>query len=157
MRSTIVVMGFLAAVGCSDRASSPPSPLAAAARADGCRKAELGCPRPIFAVRELDPALAYYRDQLGFRIDWKYGEPPDFASVTRSHTTIFLCHQCQGTPGTGWLWVFARDVDKLHRDLVAKGARVVMPPTDMPWGTREMHVSDRDGNVVRFGGEPGRD
>ena len=151
------MMGLLAAVGCKDAAAPPPSPLVAAARANDCDQAELGCPRPIFAVRELAPALAYYRDQLGFRIDWQYGEPPDFASVTRSQTTLFLCLQCQGTPAAGWLWVFARDVDTLHRELVANGARIVMPPTDMPWGMRELHVSDRDGNVLRFGGAAERD
>jgi len=155
MRTTLLMIGFLAVVGCKDAAAPPPSPLAAAMRASHC-DAELGCPRPIFAVSELEPALAYYRDQLGFRIDWKYGDPPDFASVTRSQTTLFLCEQCQGTAGSGWLWVFARDVDKLHRELVAARASVAMPPTDMPWGVREMHVRDRDGNVLRFASEISR-
>jgi uncharacterized glyoxalase superfamily protein PhnB len=43
------------------------------------------------------------------------------------------------------------DVDKYHAQIKAKGARVRMPPTDMPWRLREMHVSDVDGNVLRFG------
>jgi uncharacterized glyoxalase superfamily protein PhnB len=34
---------------------------------------------------------------------------------------------------------------------VKRGARIKMPPTDMPWGVREMKVADRDGNVLRFG------
>src|SRR5690349_5528551 len=138
----MMTIAVLALVGCKEASRPPPGPLAAAMRARECQQAELGCPRPIFAVRALAPALAYYRDQLGFRVDWEYGDPPDFASVTRSQTTIFLCVGCQGTPGAGWLWVHARNVDELHRQLVARGAKVVMPPTDMPWGARELHVSD---------------
>ena len=50
-----------------------------------------------------------------------------------------------------WVMLFTRDVDKLHQELRDKGALIRMPPTDMPWGLREMHVSDLDGNVLRFG------
>jgi len=30
-------------------------------------------------------------------------------------------------------------------------AIIRQPPTNMPWGMREMQVSDPDGNVIRFG------
>lgn len=117
-----------------------------------CRDSELGCPRPIFAVSNLRHSLAYYRDQLGFKIDWEYGEPADFASVSRSDTTIFLGQMAGRAPGA--LWVFAKHVDALHTELKRRGARIEMPPTDMPWGSREMHVRDRDNNLIRFAGPP---
>jgi uncharacterized glyoxalase superfamily protein PhnB len=138
MRASTIAL-VLALVGCSD---GKPREFPFAQTVARCHDAEVGCPRPIFAVRELKGALAYYRDRLGFTIDWEYGEPADFASVTRGDATIFWCLQCQGTPSAGWLWVFARDVDKLHREIVSKGAKVRMPPTNMPWGAREMHVED---------------
>ena len=50
-----------------------------------------------------------------------------------------------------WVMLFTRDADKLHHELRDKGALIRMPPTDMPWGLGEMHVSDLDGNVLRFG------
>lgn len=115
-----------------------------------CGHHEMGCPRPILAVANLRDSLAYYRDQLGFKVDWEWGEPADFASVTRSGTTIFLGESHHGD--RGGLWVFARDVDKLHAELKQRGARIEMAPTNMPWGSREMHVRDRDGNLLRFGG-----
>ena len=49
------------------------------------------------------------------------------------------------------MMVFARDVDALHKELSRRGARIRMPPKDMPWGIRELHVADPDGNVIRFG------
>ncbi len=70
---------------------------------------------------------------------------------TSSVSQIFLCKQCQGHPGA-WAMVFARDLEHLHEEFVKNDALVTMPPTDMPWGVREMHVADPDGNVIRFGG-----
>lgn len=40
------------------------------------------------------------------------------------------------------------DVDRVHRDLVARGAEVVMAPTTMPWGNRSLVVRDPDGTLV---------
>lgn len=41
------------------------------------------------------------------------------------------------------------DVDRLHEEYVASGADVD-PPTDFPWGAREMKVRDPSGNVIRM-------
>lgn len=112
--------------------------------------AELGCPRPILNVSHLADAQRYYRDALGFEIDWEHGEPADFASVSRGNATVFMCEGCQGTPGA-WMMVFARDVDALHEEFIRRGAKIRMAPKTMPWGIRELHVSDPDGNVLRFG------
>lgn len=138
----------LAACGKHDRPA--PTPIAEAARACLQHDAEISCPRPILTVADLSASTRYYRDKLGFRLDWEYGEPPDFASVSRGDGVLFMCQGCQGHPGA-WTMLFARDVDKLHDELAKRGAIIRMPPTEMPWGLREMHVSDPDGNVLRFG------
>ena len=110
---------------------------------------ELSCPRPILNVHNLVAAEDYYRNALGFDVDWEDGDPPDFASVSRAEATIFMCEGCQGNPGS-WMMIFARDVNALHTELSRRGAQIRMPPKDMPWGLRELHVSDPDGNVIRF-------
>lgn len=132
-------------VGCS----SEPTSLREAAHASH-EEAELSAAVPILNVADLQRSFRYYRDDLGFTVDWEHGDPPDFGSVSRGDTTIFLCEGCQGTPG-GWMMVFARDVDALHDEFSGAGAKIRMPPKDMAWGIREMHVSDLDGNVIRFG------
>ena len=63
---------------------------------------------------------------------------------------IFMCQGCQAPRGA-WTMVFASNIDRLHEELVGRKAIIKMPPTDMPWGLREMHVADPDGNVIRFG------
>jgi catechol 2,3-dioxygenase-like lactoylglutathione lyase family enzyme len=125
------------------------SPLLEAAKACA-HEGELSCPRPIINVRSLRASQAYYRDVLGFNVDWDYGDPPDFGSVSRGHGVIFMCQGCQGTPGS-WIMMFTPDVDKLHEEFRRKKAIIRMAPTDMPWGVREMHVADPDGNVLRLG------
>lgn len=114
------------------------------------RDAELGCPHPIFRVASLRDAQRYYRDALGFKLEWDHGEPPDFAAISRANARLFLSEGSQGLGGA-WIMVFARDVDRLHSELKDRGALIKMPPTDMPWHMREMHVADPDGNVIRFG------
>jgi len=140
----LVMVWAVGAAGCKD--SDKESPLAELARA--CHDSELSCPRPILGVKDLASALRYYRDVLGFKVDWTWGEPPDFGSVSRGHTTIFLA---QGGGGGSWLMSFTPDVDKLYEEIKAKGAIIKMPPTNMPWHVREMQVEDPDRNVIRIG------
>lgn len=144
MVRALLVCLVVAAVGCK---AARRSPLAEAARA--CHEDELSCARPIFPVRDLPRSLAYYRDVLGFEVDWVYGEPPDFASVSRGKGVLFLGVD-DATPGS-WVMFFTRDVDALHREIAGRGAIVRMAPRDMPWGVREMQVADPDGNIMRFG------
>lgn len=131
--------------------SSEPAEHRLAAEAKRCAQgAELECARPIFTVDDLKASERYFEDKLGFKLDWEDGKPPDFASLTRSHLTVFLCERCQGTRGA-WMYSVVRDVDKLHADLKQRGAIIARPPKDEPWGMREMHVADPDGNTIRFG------
>ena len=148
MRFAIALSLVFCVTGCK-RSSERADALIETARA--CAKhGDLSCPRPILTVRNLHASQRYYRDALGFHIDWEHGDPPDFGSVTRGESTLFMCQGCQGSPGS-WMWIFAPDVDRLHDELVRRGAIIKLKPTNMPWGVREMHVADPDGNVLRFG------
>jgi uncharacterized glyoxalase superfamily protein PhnB len=46
------------------------------------------------------------------------------------------------------IWV--DDVDAVHRVCLERGIEVTFPPTDEPWGVREMHVRHPDGHVFRI-------
>jgi predicted enzyme related to lactoylglutathione lyase len=43
------------------------------------------------------------------------------------------------------LWLQVRDVDAVGHELEEAGVDIVEPPTDKPWGLREMRVRDPDG------------
>jgi catechol 2,3-dioxygenase-like lactoylglutathione lyase family enzyme len=104
---------------------------------------------PILRVADFDASVAYYTEQLGFTLEWAVG---NFGSVGRDHTSLMLCEGSQGHPGT-WLWVGVRDADAVHDEFVRRGARIRHPPTNYPWHSREVHVFDLDGHVLRFGSE----
>jgi catechol 2,3-dioxygenase-like lactoylglutathione lyase family enzyme len=150
MRITWLAIGCLALglAGCK-RTGERNDPLVETAKACS-RHGDLSCPRPILHVRNLRASQRYYRDALGFKIDWEYGDPPDFGSVSRGDAALFMCQGCQGNPGS-WMIIFTPNVDRLHREIADKGAIIKLPPTNMPWGMREMQVADPDGNVIRFG------
>jgi uncharacterized glyoxalase superfamily protein PhnB len=63
-----------------------------------------------------------------------------------------LCEGDQGRAGT-WVYVGVSDADALHDELRARGAVVRHPPTNYPWGARELQVADPDGHVLRLGAE----
>jgi uncharacterized glyoxalase superfamily protein PhnB len=119
--------------------------------------------RSILNVANVADSLRHYRDVLGFKVSWAWTEqagfaatsaPPTVAEVMRGHVVIMLAQQEQGGPGT-WLYLdleSAAEVDQLHAEYAAAGARIVEPPSDRPWGVREMRVHDLDGHTFRIGG-----
>jgi catechol 2,3-dioxygenase-like lactoylglutathione lyase family enzyme len=52
-------------------------------------------------------------------------------------------------PG-GVVFLIVEDVDMLHTELLAKGVKIDLAPTNQTWGNREMYVRDPDGNSIRF-------
>jgi catechol 2,3-dioxygenase-like lactoylglutathione lyase family enzyme len=143
-----LLLAFVVIAGCK-REAKPAEPVAELARACS-QHGDLACPRAILYVTDLAASQRYYHDKLGFKIDWTYGDPPDFGAVSRGDTQLFMCQRCQGHPGA-WLWILTPDVDRLYDELVRRGAIIKEPPSDRPWGTREMRVADLDGNTIRIG------
>jgi catechol 2,3-dioxygenase-like lactoylglutathione lyase family enzyme len=108
-----------------------------------------GAAAPILRVADLPVSIAYYRNALGFALDWEH---PSIASVSRDRCCIFLSTGGQGEPVT-WCWIGVNDVRTLHDELAARGARIRQAPTNFPWAL-EIQVEDLDRNVLRLGSEP---
>lgn len=51
-------------------------------------------------------------------------------------------------PGEPALYFFVKDVDRAHRDLLAKGLEFQQAPADMPWGHRVAVCKDPEGRMV---------
>ena len=123
---------------------------------------------PILNVSDFAASVAWF-ERLGWRRGFEWGEPTSFGSVLSGQCEIFLCQGGQGGRGrsavpatfgpdgdeTGdrgvWMQLWVEDVDALHRHCGAEGIEVAWPPTDMPWGVREMHVRHPDGHIFRIG------
>jgi uncharacterized glyoxalase superfamily protein PhnB len=113
---------------------------------------------PVFVVRDVMKAVAYFRDVLGFHTEFLYGEPTSYAGVERDHVLIHLqaAHQSKRQPGQAAINVFVADVDALYRELKDRGARLLNEPRDYPYGMRDFNVADLDGNDLCFGMESKR-
>ena len=106
--------------------------------------------QPILRVENMETALRFYVDLLGFEnAAWGTRE---FTGVSRDAALIYLCEGKQGRGGA-WVWVGVEDAQQLHQEYKARGVPILMPPTSFPWAL-EMQVEDPDGNVLRLGSEP---
>ncbi len=124
---------------------------------------------PILNVSDLASTFAWF-EKWGWKKLWDWGTPPTFGAVgSGKEACIFLCKGAQGGRGRGentttfqiegdeqgdkgvWMSVWVDDVDAMHKHCVAAGMEITFPPTDMPWGVREMHLRHPDGHVFRVG------
>jgi len=109
----------------------------------------LGRTTPILRVVDMDRALRFYSDALGFHTHW--GDSL-FASIGRDQAVLMLTAGDQGA-GRAWAYIGLADVDVLHTELLGRGTAIRHGPCNYPWGAREMQVADPDGNVLRFGSD----
>ena len=110
---------------------------------------------PVLVVQDVLKSVAHYRDALGFRQEFIYGEPTFYAGVERDGVLIHLqaARMTKRQPGHGAVNVFVTDVDALYEELKSRGARTLSEPKDYPYGMRDFEVSDLDGNQLSFGME----
>ena len=114
---------------------------------------EFGGVTPVLRVREMAASLDYYTRVLGFKVNFVYDD--FFASISRGRCNIFLSVGDQGNSGS-WMWIDGKNVEALHEEYRATGAKIRHPPTNYPWAL-EMQVEDPDGNILRFGSDPKKD
>ena len=53
---------------------------------------------PVFAVRDLDEAIDYYCEKLGFSVTWTWGDPMSRAGVSLNAVEIQLDPAEMGAP-----------------------------------------------------------
>jgi catechol 2,3-dioxygenase-like lactoylglutathione lyase family enzyme len=111
---------------------------------------------PQFLVDNLDRAIAYYCDQLGFELDFKYQS--FYASVSRDGFAIHLKdapklpvereHRKQNEHIDAYISVSG--IRGLFSELETRGARVIKPLEERPWACLDFYVEDPDGYILCF-------
>lgn len=113
----------------------------------------LSAAMPVLPVDDLDAALRYYRESLGFAVSWTHGEPPYYGVVSRDGATIHLSEREDTrtpiVPVT--VYVVVRDVDALYDEYHARGLDIFDPPQDQDYRMREFDVRDESGHYLTFG------
>ena len=122
---------------------------------------------PILNVSNIEESFTWF-EKLGWEKGWDWGDPPVFGAVCSGDCEIFLCQNGQGGRGKGsgkstfgpdgdessdkgsWMSIWVANVDDIFAVCKREALEIAFPPTDMPWGARELHVRHPDGHVFRI-------
>jgi len=135
--------------------SPPPSPSPLA------EHHQLHGAQPVLPVPDVVAAADWFIRILGFEIDFFLGDPVSYGRVKlgtdgRWGDAVYI-HLQHGDDSTV-LCSKTRlhvgyDIDGLHAHLLAEGATVLAPPTDQPWGLRELTLQAPGGHLLVLGAE----
>lgn len=103
---------------------------------------------PELPFDDVAAAVAYYRDVLGFRINY---QQHDLGVMDRDRITVLLIARTERHKGIGSAYIYVEDADALYAELRARGAGIQGEPVSHPWGLRDFHVLDIEGNWITFG------
>ena len=112
---------------------------------------------PFMHVANIEQAIAFFRDTLGFKVLYRKDE---YAYVHRETVGFRLLEQTDdeaAPPGTRRFayYIDVHDVDGLYAELKPKldalPKRDVYGPVDQTYGQRELLVLAPDGNLIAFG------
>ena len=108
---------------------------------------------PVFRMVDVDKAIAFYVDWLGFSWDWEHRHAdgfPLFAGLSLGDMHLHLTeHHGDCAPG-GLAMFFIHGIEEYHAELMAKRYAFNRPGLDdMPWG-RQVCTIDPFHNKVHF-------
>ncbi|HKW74512.1 MAG TPA: glyoxalase superfamily protein [Terriglobales bacterium] len=111
---------------------------------------------PQFLVDDLERAIGYYCDKLGFELDFKYED--FYAAVKRDGFAIHLKCAPKSRADREYrkqnehldAYISVAGIRDLFREMEMSGARVMGPLEQRPWACVDFYVGDPDGNVLCF-------
>ncbi len=111
---------------------------------------------PQFLVDDLDRAIAFYRDRLGFELDFTYQS--FYAGVSRDGCAIHLKHAAKVAAERVHrkenehldAYIAVSGVRGLFDELRMRGADVIRPLEERPWACVDFHVEDPEGYILCF-------
>jgi catechol 2,3-dioxygenase-like lactoylglutathione lyase family enzyme len=113
---------------------------------------------PVLFVRDVTASAEFYRDKLGFTIEFVHGAPPFYGAVSRGAALLHLKFVDDLVFGPGRVeeedlimaFVPIDNIKALHAEYRATGVPFSQEPTKQAWGGTDFHVKDPDGNRIAF-------
>jgi len=125
---------------------------------------EIGGISPLFIVKNVPAALAFYRDRLGFEITFEGPEPADvFFGIVRRGAAMIMVKAVGVDPVPNYTrdvkqgiarwdaYVYVPDPDALAAEFSSRGVAFFEPLKDTHDGLRGFELQDADGYVLFFG------
>lgn len=111
---------------------------------------------PQVLVDDLDRAIAYYCNKLGFQLEFTYQS--FYASVTRDGFAIHLKCAPKSAVDREYrkqnehldAYISVSGIRGLFSELETRGAQVIRPLEQQPWACLDFYVEDPDGNILCF-------
>jgi predicted enzyme related to lactoylglutathione lyase len=110
---------------------------------------------PLLLVADLDRSMAFYGEQLGFAIDFRYED--FYAGMVKGGFTIhFKCGEPNPRGGQGGgkseeldLVFSVSAISELYDAMKVGPVTIIQPLREMPYGW-EFYISDPDGYIISF-------
>lgn len=118
--------------------------------------ADLTKVQSVLAVKDLSKSIAFYRDKLGFTLDF---EIEGWAWLSRGAFSLMLGHCPDEVPAREtknhslFAYVSVDAVDDLYGEFKERGVDSIGEIADKPWGMREFVATTNDGHRILFGQE----
>jgi catechol 2,3-dioxygenase-like lactoylglutathione lyase family enzyme len=119
---------------------------------------------PLFIVKNVPAALAFYRDRLGFEVTFQGPEPDDiFFGIVRRDAAMLMFKAVGVEPVPNYTrdvkqgiarwdaYVHVPDPDALAAEFVSRQVKFSEPLQDTGDGLRGFELKDADGYVLFFG------
>ncbi len=109
---------------------------------------------PVLQVTDVTRSIDFYCQKLGFKLNGKWGDGPDFAIIGRGGITIALDRSRDGAPvpvNQYWAaYVYTDDADALHREFTDNDVDIPRGIEDTFYRMRDFDVRDPDGHLIAF-------
>jgi len=113
---------------------------------------------PVIFVASVEASAEFFRDRLGFSIDFLHGEPPFYGSISRDGACVHLkfVHEpvlvigSHDRDGLIMAFIEVENVKALYAEYVAAGVTFQQKLKKQAWGGRDFIVRDLDGNGISF-------
>lgn len=108
---------------------------------------------------DLEVAIAFYEQKLGFTTIHREQDPPRLAIVQRDTAIIYLCrngYQAIGSPTS--IRIQVNQIEQLYAEYQTKDQSIIHPEGHLeqkPWGPKEFIVHDPAGGCLTFFEMPG--
>lgn len=107
---------------------------------------------PIIGTRDIQRAMEFYTEQLGFELAFKdNAETPNYVGFRRDAVELHMQFQFEHEMSRIRLRFLVEDPDSLFDEFRQRGIECTSGGIrDTPWGTREFALFDLDCNALTF-------